>query len=282
MPSVIGFSIAKNCIREGYPIDLVIKQHTGLFDMHIVGVPRGEQDEDGTGQLVARTAAECGQALTTLFLDWPGEGAWTEESLDKTHQQKILDHIEATYDDDVWVIKIDADEFYHEQDFADIREAIEICHDGGIDSIWTGYKQFMGSLNYTVWDPTTQVFHIFRNKRGVQFGGNDAMILVAGKDPYPLDEVTLNHIGYVKPARKINTRIHEHLILNESMYPGIKVPEDWNFTFPRHVEGKRLWPLGIAEIKGQPNEAEYFTVDPRDLPKELREQSDEMMFHNPM
>lgn len=282
MPKIIGFSIAKNVVREKYPIELVIEQHKDLFDEHWIGVPREDQDEDGTREHILAAATNCGQTVVLYELNWPGEGAWTEESLDRTHQQEMLDYMQENFDENTWFIKIDADEFYWEGDFELIKDTIDVCHeDGYINTIWTNYLQFVGSVEYFVDDPTHQVFHIFRNKKGVRFGGNDAMILVAEGEMYPLDEVYLHHIGYVKDADRITTRIREHIVLNQSMYPDTKIPKDWKFEFPVHKKGAKLWPLGIAVLRGAPNEVEYTKKDYGTMPQVLFNHMEKLRFFIP-
>jgi hypothetical protein len=280
---IIGFTIIKNAIAQQYPIELVMLQHQDLFDMHIIGVAKENDDE--TVQLIHDTATKCRNVINIINLDWPGDGAWTEESLDKTLQSHIVDYIDHTHGPDDWVIKIDADEFYHEKDFDEIKRMIEICAATGTTNISTNYLQFCGSLEYTIWDPTSQVFHIYRNKSGVQWAGNDAMILKTEEPPLYLEEVYLHHIGYVKDPSLINVRLQEHLVLNETPMSSLGIKpgdmDSFEFTWPKHVEGARLWPMGIAVANGVDNEVEYQFFGEDNLPLELFKKANKMTWFKP-
>jgi len=292
---IIGFTIIKNALKEHYPIDLVIKQHKDLFDLHYIGVPLKDQDEDGTRALVERVASECGQNIELMELDWPGGGAWSQESLDKILQQKIVEEIDSKFTRNDWVIKIDADEFYHEDDFPLLKEIIDISLIEGAanwNSIVTGYLQFCGSLENTIFDPTQQVFHIFRNQTGARFVGNDAMAIMPHKNPiHTVTPLKLHHIGYVKSRERISTRIKEHMVLNGSVYQkayGLtkeQVDEkvsNYEFEFPAHRKGAKLWPLGIAVLfGGAENFTEYKPFNPDLLPRELLKEKDNMRFFTP-
>lgn len=284
---IIGFTLAKNAVAEEYPIDLCILQHTHLFDIHYIGVPRPDQDEDDTQGLVRQMAAVCEQSVVVIELDWPGDGAWTEESLDKKLQTKMLEIIQINHSLSDWIIKIDADEFYSENDFNQIRMYMDIAEstwgtESEICNLSTGYLQFFGSLMYTVKDPTEVVWHIFKNNRTVRFLGNDAMILMADGDSLNIDNCKLHHIGYVKPADKITKKIKEHLILNASVY-NVRLSDDWEFKWPRHKKGAYQWPIGLGPIlHKEENAIEYCYYDKDKLPFALRDRIAKFTFCWPL
>lgn len=273
---VCGYSLAKNCLREQYPIDLCIKQHKDLFDTHYFGVPFEHQDTDGTVDAIRKAARECGQNVQILRYDWGGDGAWTKESLDKIIQREMLQTITNRHGTNVdWIIKCDVDEMYHEKDFPKLKEFFEVfSEDDSITSIQTNYLQFCGSLAHTIKDPTDRVWHVFRGDSAPYYWGNDAMIIRTSKGQgMYLEDVFLHHVGYCKPTSLLTTKIREHIILNSSVY-GSSIDSyqilKYNFEFPKHVPGKYLWPLGIAPLRGAPNECEYFPFNADDLPQELK------------
>lgn len=284
---IAGFTIIKNANKFSYPIAEVIEQHKDFFDMHFIGVPMEDQDDDGTRQLVEETAKRVGQEVIMVDLDWPSKDtAWTEESLDKTLQDVLIETIELGMEQGNpqfdWIVKIDADEFYDDDSIQELKEMMEIMAGSSNTCIAHNYKQYMGSLDYTVWDPTEFVCHIFQPYKA-KFSGNDAMQFrpTEGEIVY-LESIYLHHIGYVKDPDLITTRIREHLVLNESMYPdAVHNNEKWRdyeFRFPANVPGAKLWPIGISD---QPNETEYTPVDPSTLPSVLRNKKDAFNFYQP-
>lgn len=278
---IIGFSLAKLVNRNDYPIDINILQHRNLFDMHYFGVPKKDQDEDGTAQSIIDAGEKYNQNIKIVELDWPDKNVWTEESLDAKLQTQLIQHIEQSFTDKDWVIKIDLDELYHEKDFAYIQECIETCNRIGIDNITHGYYQFFGSLRNRVKDPTQVVSHIFKNGSFHSWGGNDAMIIRTQNGiPYPMPTVKLHHIGYCRSAEKLTEKLHEHIRLNKSVYPDIKL-ENYQWTWPSNVPGAYLWPQGIAVLRGAKNEVEYIPHDIETLPFTLKDNLERFDFHLP-
>jgi len=281
---IVAFTIIKNAVKQQYPIDLVIKQHKNLFNKHIIGIPRELQD-DGTRELVSKATKECGQNVGLFDLDWPGETAWSEESLDKTLQQQIIDYIEEKEHAN-WIIKIDADEFYHENDFDQLLDMLRFTIDAkDLSIVSTSYRQYMGTPMYHVWDPTIRVRHIFKPGKA-KFSGNDAMQIdpVSNMHSLSMSDIILHHIGYLKPTELITTRIKEHFTLNKSMYklPNLSVLEGYKFSFPTHKNNCKLWPIAIRTIlDGTPNEIEYFKHSLEDVPLEIRENMNRFSFYDP-
>lgn len=273
---IIGFSVSKLINKNNYPADLNIKQHKDLFDIHIIGTPLREQDTDGTIATLERAALECGQNLKIMEFDWPTQSVWTEESLDKTIQRKILDYIINKYKSkNNWIIKADNDEFYNEKDFDQIKTLCSgFSEDNSVTAIVTNYLQFCKSLQWTIDDPTYRVSHVFRSDGETIFFGNDAMILKTswGEEVY-LEDIFLYHVGYCKSPKLLTRKIKEHVVLNASVY-GNRIDKNkldkFEFEFPEHKVGKKLWPLGLATLCGQENSCEYYNFNPDDLPRELK------------
>jgi len=311
---IAGLTIAKNCNKFKYPIAECIEQHKAFFNYHIIGVPFNEQDNDDTIKTIFNVChnlnltceyiddiseiTNINQCSTLKYiftnlenipnvilypLDWPGQNtAWSQESLDKILQQHILDNINWTQNEIDWIVKIDVDEFYSNDDIEFLKEIMEIYLDSDINAIAHNYSQYVGSLRYTVYDPTTYVCHIFKPGKAI-FAGNDAMQfkVTEGSVNY-IDNIYLFHIGYCKDPDLITTRIKEHLVLNSSMYPNAikqaKKWKDYKFEFPKHKKGAKLWPIGISDA---PNETEYKKADINKLPLVLLKKIEEFNFYVP-
>src|SRR5690606_30266577 len=250
------------------------------------GVPYAEQDTDRTVELIKDTARLCGQKIVIQRYNWPGDGAWTQESLDKIIQAKLLKEIIDRHKSKfTWIVKIDCDEFLHEDDFSHLKMMTGAFSEeetvSPTTAIVTNYRQYCGSLSWRIDDPTEKVYHIFRSDAEPYFAGNDAMILKTriGQEIW-LDDIYLHHVGYCKNPELLTTKIKEHVVLNSSVYPDLS-PEklkNYHFEFPKNVAGKRLWPLGIASFRGQENECEYFPVEKSEVPKFLIENEERFKF----
>lgn len=270
----IGITLCKNMNKYKFPIVANIEQHVGLFkDGRIFVVPLPGQDVDHTIATIEEACKKFNQEYSLLHVDWPTEEGFHIESIDKILQQKAIDLIEKDCSPTQWVIKHDADEFISERDFEKLFETVKLVSDTDITLIGMRYRQFVGSCRNTVWDPTTETYHVYRVGSGAHFPGNDAMNVKTMGESIILDDVYVNHFGYVKSHELLNTKVREHVTLNKSVYSNRFTDEQltsFKWEFPLNVKGKRLWPLGIGPLSGQPNEAEYFPFDISQLPYVLR------------
>jgi hypothetical protein len=118
---LIGFTLCKNMNKYKFPIELNIAQHKDLLDEHYFIVPKKDQDLDGTRDTIIEAIGKYGVSGHIFEVDWPTEKGFHVESIDKILQQLFLDFYEPLFDENDWLIKIDADEFHHEKDFLHIR-----------------------------------------------------------------------------------------------------------------------------------------------------------------
>lgn len=284
---LIGFSLCKNLNIYQYPIRLCIDQHKNLVDKYYFIVPKANQDIDGTRTTVVDICEELKVSFEIFEVDWPGQEGFGQESIDKIQQQKLIDYIDEKYEDYVWLIKLDVDEFIHEKEFQKIKNLVKDIGLMDVSSISFNYLQFLGSVEFTCFDPTERTVHLFKNRSGAFFAGNDAMnITTDGNDIY-MDDIYIHHIGYVKSEEILTIKLKEHFRLNESVYSDLsglfKHSKESNikFEFPKHKNGAKLWPLGIAAIRGSENCIEYKAFDTKELPFILRENVDKLRFHMP-
>lgn len=282
---LIGITLAKNIIKYNYPLKECILQHKNLFDMHYFVVPLPEQDEDGTLKLIKDTCKENEINGRFFHVNWPTKLGFQGQSVDKIYQKLCVDEIEKEFKgfENIWICKNDADEFIHEKYFNKIKGMIKFVSDSDITEIGLNYIQTCGSLKYKIFDPTEKTVHIFKIGSGGYFPGNDAMNIKTNGECLYLDDVYILHIGYVKSKEILTQKIKEHLILNSNVYTGLdqSIVDKFTFEFPSHKPGSRLWPLGIAVIKGEKNETEYIKLDVDELPWILRENIDKYDYYIP-
>lgn len=282
---LVGFSLCKNLNKYQYPIDLCIEQHKDLVDQHWFIVPKQSQDTDGTIKTIQETCNRLGIKPGFFTVDWPGESGFGEESIDKILQQRFIDEICPAFDTNDFFIKLDIDEFIHEKDFRQIKDTIKILEGTDITSISLNYLQFLGSVEFTCFDPTTRTTHIFRNSSNVHFAGSDAMNITTNGDDLYLEEVFIFHTGYVKSKELLSLKLREHFTLNQSVYKDVSNqftdPNRITFEFPKHQKSAKLWPLGIAVLRGQENSIEYRKFDTEKLPLVLKTNVEKLRFYLP-
>ena len=288
MTKLFGITLCKNLNKYDFPLEMNLLQHKDLFDHRIFIVPREDQDLDQTAKTIVDICAQNNISSELFRVDWPTEKGFQEESIDKTLQQKAIQYIEEKYwddeDNDVWVIKHDADEFIHEKDFGTIHEYIENFNNTDITLVGFNYRQFLGSLEYTVSDPTTCTYHLYKVGYAAKFPGNDAMNVETMGDSVYIEDIYINHIGYVKNKQQLTTKIQEHFILNESVYSDIDGEKlsQFQFEFPLHKQGaSMLWPLAFAVIYGRKNETEYIKIPDEELPKQFILNKNKYKFYMP-
>jgi hypothetical protein len=283
---LIGFTLCKNANKYQYPIELCIEQHKDLLTEHWFIVPKKDQDTDGTVNTIVQACYRNDVTWKIFEVDWPGDEGFGQESIDKIQQQRFIDEICPNYPDHVWFIKLDADEFLHEKDFPTIINLIKEINDTGITSIAINYIQFLGSVEYTCFDPTERTTHLFKNSSGAFFPGNDAMNIFTSGDEIYLEDVFVHHIGYVKSEDQLSIKLREHFLLNESVYKDVsenfKSKDNIRFKFPRNQKSAKLWPLGIAVLRGIENAIEYRKFNTDKLPLSLRQNIEKLRFHLPM
>lgn len=288
--NLIGISLAKNVIKYEYPIEENILQHYGFYDKWFIIVPKKDQDTDGTIDLISSIREKNGfDNIVLANIDWPTEESFYTESIDKILQQKVIDILRPRFSNNIWFHKHDIDEFLS---FADQSAILNLIHVFGYDdevkndditSMSTKWTQLIKSYKYYCWDPTNEKHHFVRNVGNISFRGNDASDLFTDVGVSLPTEVITYHTGYVKSEEQLTTKVKEHINLNRSIY-GSQIEhledklKDWKFSFPAANFGARCWPLGIADLKGQPNELEYFLQDIDNLPEIILENKDKFDF----
>lgn len=290
-PYIIAYTLAKNINAYKYPAELNVKQHLDLVDEWYFILPLKHQDQDDSWETIRAlrdNADKGGYKIVCTFFDWPGDGGFAEESIDKTLQILFLKTLPIDHDyANTWLWKHDIDEFISAEDFETIKINMSYVADTEITNISTNYRQLVGSPYYYLDDPTKNVNHFFKAQiinqdLNFNYPGHDAMQVFTKGDNFYLDDVFTYHTGYIKSEILLTQKIKEHFKLNASVYKDLDSRiENYKWEWPEHKKGKTLWPLGIAPLRGVPNEAEYFKQNLSKLPLELREHAREHVYYMP-
>jgi glycosyltransferase involved in cell wall biosynthesis len=128
-----GYSIARNAIRYGYPLEQSLRSLLPLVDELVVAVGKSE---DKTEQLVRDVAGKKLKLIRTVWDERLREGGRI------LSQQSNL-ALEACTGD--WAIYLQADEVLHEDDLALIERACARHQSGFIEGLRFSYLHFYGS-----------------------------------------------------------------------------------------------------------------------------------------
>ena len=162
-PRVSGFSIVRNAIQYGYPVEESLRSLAPLVDELVVAVGKGD---DGTLELVRS-------------LDLPGlrivETVWDEALRvggQVLAQQTNLALAECRHP---WAFYLQADEVVHEEDHARIRAALERWGaDRSVDALRFRFLHFEGTYAYVNWVRYWKQCRLVRNDGRIRSVGDAA------------------------------------------------------------------------------------------------------------
>lgn len=162
-PRVSGFSIVRDAIQYGYPVEESLRSLAPLVDELVVAVGKGD---DGTLELVRS-------------LDLPGlriiETVWDEALRvggQVLAQQTNLALAECRHP---WAFYLQADEVVHEADHARIRAALERWGaDRSVDALRFRFLHFEGTYAYVNWVRYWKQCRLVRNDGRIRSVGDAA------------------------------------------------------------------------------------------------------------
>jgi len=190
---VTGFTFVRNAILYDYPIVEAIQSILPLCDEVVVAVGNSEDD---TLSLIQSIAPEKVRIIETVWDDSLREGGQVlAKETDKAFK--------AISEDTDWAFYIQGDEIIHEEDYAEIRQAMERYQsEDKVDGLLFHYKHFYGCYDYigapTSWYPYE--IRLIKN-RGSIYSYKDAQGFRKNNNE-KLNVVRLNasvyHYGWVK------------------------------------------------------------------------------------
>jgi hypothetical protein len=162
-PRVSGFSIVRNAIRFGYPVEESLRSLTPLVDELVVAVGRSE---DGTLDLVRSLDIPQLRIVETVWDDALRDGGRVLAQ----QTNLALSHCRHP-----WAFYLQADEVVHEDDHTRIRAAIARA-DGSrrVDALRFRFLHFEGTYAYVNYVRYRKQCRIIRNDGRVQSVGDAA------------------------------------------------------------------------------------------------------------
>jgi len=217
---VCGFSFIKNAVKYDYPIREAIMSVLPLCDHFIIALG---DSEDTTEDLIK----DLDPKIEIIHTIWDsqlrsGGRVLAEET------NKAFGAIPSEYD---WAIYIQGDEAMHEEDFDQIRAAMELyLHHPVVDGFLFDYQHFYGSFDYVATSPKwyRKEVRIIRNDKNI-FSYRDAQgfrkIPNKKLQVIPL-KARVFHYGWVRPPHIMRNKIndfhklwHEHEELEKRLIP---------------------------------------------------------------
>lgn len=230
---VSGFTFIRNAIKLDYPIVEAIRSILPLCDEVVVAVGNSE---DGTLDLIQGIDPKI-RIIETVWDDSLREGgAVLAVETDKAFK--------AISPDSDWAIYIQGDEVMHEDNYPNIREAMEkYVSDTEIDGLLFNYRHFYGSYDYIgdaiQWYP--KEIRIVKNRSDIySYGdaqgfkkGNGEKLQVAEIDAY------IHHYGWVKsPAAMQRKQESFHRLWHDDQWMEKNIAKAEEFDYS---EVKALW-----------------------------------------
>ncbi|MBU3677357.1 MAG: glycosyltransferase family 2 protein [Chitinophagaceae bacterium] len=219
-----GFTIVKNAVRYGYPVKESILSALPLCDVFYVLI--GDCD-DGTEALIRSINSD---KIIIHHSVWDHTVNTNGEVL-ALETNKAMAMIPDTYS---WLLYLQADEALHENDYACIREAMQLhTNNHRVDGLLFSYHHFWGSFSYV---GTTSKWYrreirIVKNRKDI-FSYRDAQGF-RKKPNQKLQVVLLDahvyHYGWVRPPAKMQEKYAgvQQYWSNENKY----IPQQSEFDY---------------------------------------------------
>lgn len=138
---ISGFTIARQAVALGYPLEESLRSLLPLVDELIVGVGDAE---DGTWELVQSIGDARIKAFRSAWdLSHDRGGEVLSEQTNRAMERCSGD----------WGFYLQADEVLHEDEIPAVRAAIERCHLSAVEGISLRYYHFFGSYEVIQDDP---------------------------------------------------------------------------------------------------------------------------------
>lgn len=136
-PFVSGFTIARNVVRYGYPIEPALRSIAPLCDEIVVNVGRSE---DGT---LERLRGIEEPKIRIVETDWGDEVAQGGQIL-SIQTNRALAECRGT-----WCYYVQADEVLHEDGLDRVRDTMRrYADDPRVEGLWFDYVHFYGSFDW--------------------------------------------------------------------------------------------------------------------------------------
>ena len=224
---VWGFTILKNGVTYDYPFLESIQSILPICDKVIV---RHGDSDDNTRALLDQLDSE---KVIIVQSTW-------DQSI-RTGGSLLAIETDAAYrdipDDTDWCIYIQADEVFHESDYASIRTAMEkYCHDSSVDGLLFDYLHFYGSYGYYAsssdWykkevriirkDPS---FYSYRDAQGFRKGKNQKLWVKS-------TNARVFHYGWVKHPATMQKKVRDfHSLWHSDKWIEKNVNSNEHFDF---------------------------------------------------
>lgn len=265
-PFVSGFSIARNAVKYGYPIEAALRSIAPLCDEIVVNV--GVSD-DGT---LERIRGIGDPKIRIVETDWGDETEIGSRVL-SIQTNRALAECRGT-----WCYYVQADEVLHEQGLTSVRETLRrYANDPRVEGLLFDYLHFYGSFD---WVGLGRRFYrrevrIVRKASGIRSVGDAQGFRVGDRKPRTVHSGgRIFHYGWAKrpelaeEKRLMGYRLHRLDLHSMPRYAFRRLPGLRPFR-GTHPAVMREW---IAE--------HHWEFDPRDYPRDWSWKSIKAVFSN--
>jgi glycosyltransferase involved in cell wall biosynthesis len=195
---VSGFTVVRNAVRMGYPLEESLRSLLPIVDELVVGVG---QSDDGTRELIESLGDPKIRIIDTLWDTQKTSGG--QILSEKTNE--ALSYCQ--YD---WCFYLQADEVLHEKDLGRIYESlVQYENNPEVQGLLFRYVHFYGGFNIVATNRKWYRNEIrvikkssgaqsFRDAQGFRINGNKLTVKPSGGSIY--------HYGWVKPPEQMGVK----------------------------------------------------------------------------
>lgn len=254
---VSGFTFIRNGEMLGFPFIQSIQSVLPIVDEFVIAV--GEST-DNTLEMIKALNDPKIKIIETV---------WNTHMKSKGFvygQQKMIAQYACTGD---WAIYIEGDELIHENDYHNIRRAMETyLHDPDVEALAFDYLHFYGNINTFAWSPQWYRRAARIIKTSVRSYAPDGLYWVVldkknKKGRYPkaaLTQATMYHYGWVRPEAKMKEKFSQ---VQDCWNREVHRPEDVKYraidtSTLKRFEGSHPAVLGDFFV----NESSVYAADP--------------------
>ena len=263
--SMSCFAFAHRASTLGYPVISSIRQALPLCDEYVIGLSK---IHDPVNDIVSRWARkEPRLKIVPLDIDDPPKGAdamaWLKEAYDLT-----LRHCTGE-----WIIRMDLDEFFHENDFRALVSAPMIAAQRGMYVIRTGFIELTADWRFAVAPSPFDQNRIWRRGYAETAWDGSQVFPVSGKI-LDLSSIRCFHIDLLLPPALRKRKVRNGHKVNFSAIPFEE--KDYVYKHQPVVE----YDPGLLKSRGWRPPTELVYLGPEDrYPKALRARRSWLLRH---
>lgn len=225
---VSGFTIVRNAQIMGYPVVESIKSVLPLVDEFVVGLGPCEDDTQNIIQAIADPK------IRIFHSDWSKKVSGGKILSEKTNEALMQCR-------NNWCIYIQADEILHEDDYSEIRRALEKYDDSpDVHGLLFKYIHFYGGYDVIATSRKWYRHEVRAVKKntGIQSWNDAQGFRVKGEKPLVKhSNARVYHYGWVKPPEQMGEKKKR---LDQLWHGNQKDAENENFNFKKFYGLKRF------------------------------------------